>query len=86
MPNNNSLFLFAARVAPKPRAFGTVYRMGLPWLGEGLLLTNGDRWARDRKLLTPGFHFDVLQPYVPVFNETVEILLVSGNFATPVCN
>ncbi|KAL4221126.1 hypothetical protein ACF0H5_019385 [Mactra antiquata] len=61
--------------APKPRKPGTIYVFGLPWLGEGLLIANGDRWTRNRKLLTPAFHFDILQPYTQVHNQCVDILL-----------
>ena len=46
-----------------------------PWLGDGLLLSKGDKWARNRRLLTPGFHFNILKPYVPVYNECVRTLV-----------
>lgn len=65
---------------PKPRAPGTVYVIGLPWLGEGLLIANGDHWARNRRLLTPAFHFDILQPYTLVYNQAVDILVVITQF------
>ena len=52
------------------------YRYGLPWLGDGLLLSNGPKWARNRRLLTPAFHFEVLKDYIKVKNKAVEIFLV----------
>ncbi|XP_053378943.1 cytochrome P450 4F2-like isoform X2 [Mercenaria mercenaria] len=61
--------------APKSRASGTLYVPGLRWLGEGLLIANGERWARNRRLLTPAFHFDILQPYTDINNKCVDILL-----------
>ena len=45
--------------------------------GEGLLVANDARWARSRRLLTPAFHFDILKPYVQVFTETANDLVVS---------
>ncbi|XP_076451559.1 ultra-long-chain fatty acid omega-hydroxylase-like isoform X2 [Babylonia areolata] len=63
--------------APKPRGrmLVSVYEMGLGWLGEGLLIANGNRWARSRRLLTPAFHFDILRPYVAVKNQAADVLL-----------
>ena len=61
---------------PKPLGMG-VYGFGVQWLGESLLLGGGNRWARTRRLLTPAFHFDLLKPYVTVFNQTADILIVS---------
>ncbi|XP_022081327.1 cytochrome P450 4X1-like [Acanthaster planci] len=68
---------------PKPLQQGQPsYRFVLPWLGEGLLLAKGSKWFRNRRLLTPAFHFDVLRPYMGVFNEAVDILLAKmDNFA-----
>ncbi|XP_046579972.1 ultra-long-chain fatty acid omega-hydroxylase-like [Haliotis rubra] len=62
---------------PKPRGkyVSGPYDMGVPWLGEGLLIANGDRWARSRRLLTPAFHFDILKPYFSINNQATDILL-----------
>ncbi|XP_053389637.1 ultra-long-chain fatty acid omega-hydroxylase-like [Mercenaria mercenaria] len=60
---------------PKPTSFGGMYRFGLPWLGRGLLIADGARWARSRRLLTPAFHFDILKPYVDIYNEAAEKLM-----------
>ena len=45
--------------------------------GDGLLLSSGKKWARNRRLLTGAFHFDVLKPYLSVYSETADVLLVS---------
>ena len=45
------------------------------YLGEGLLISNFDKWQYRRRLLTPGFHYDVLIPYVSVFNDSVEVFI-----------
>nr|ACD75825.1 cytochrome P450 family 4 [Cyphoma gibbosum] len=56
-----------------PKPFG--YQFGIPWLGEGLLIAGGSKWARSRRLLSPAFHFDILKPYVKVGNEASDKLL-----------
>uniref|UniRef100_A0A8C9SLP7 aromatase n=1 Tax=Scleropages formosus TaxID=113540 RepID=A0A8C9SLP7_SCLFO len=45
-----------------------------PWLGQGLLLSNGEHWSRHRRLLTPAFHFDILKNYVTIFNKSTDIM------------
>ena len=42
--------------------------------GRGLLIANGPRWVRSRRLLTPAFHFDILRPYVKVYGEAADVL------------
>lgn len=61
---------------PKPTGFMGIYRFGLPWLGEGLLIAGGKKWARSRRLLTPAFHFDILKPYMAVYNDAADTLVV----------
>ncbi|XP_077989660.1 cytochrome P450 4F4-like [Glandiceps talaboti] len=46
-----------------------------PWLGDGLLISKGKKWSRNRRMLTPGFHFDILKPYVDIFRECTQVML-----------
>ncbi|XP_029805465.1 cytochrome P450 4B1 isoform X2 [Suricata suricatta] len=52
-----------------------VYDFFLQWIGKGLLVLQGPKWYEHRKLLTPGFHYDVLKPYVAVFNNSTHAML-----------
>lgn len=40
-----------------------------PWLGEGLLISSGEKWRSHRKLIAPAFHQNVLKTFVDTFNE-----------------
>ncbi|GAB6019209.1 hypothetical protein CHUAL_014000 [Chamberlinius hualienensis] len=51
------------------------YQLIHPWLGQGLLTSSGQRWKSHRKLLTPSFHFRILDNFVPIFNEQSAILV-----------
>ena len=62
-----------------------LYSMIVPWIGTGLLVSNGDKWFRSRRLLTPAFHFGVLKPYVQVYNECAQTLIVSVCVSVCVC-
>ncbi|XP_048196643.1 ultra-long-chain fatty acid omega-hydroxylase [Perognathus longimembris pacificus] len=61
----------SAAVAPKDDLF---YSFLTPWLGDGLLLSKGDKWSRHRRMLTPAFHFDILKPYMKIFNQCTDIM------------
>lgn len=41
------------------------------WLGNGLLLSNGPLWKRQRRLLTPSFHFKILDVYEATMNSHI---------------
>ncbi|OXU30847.1 hypothetical protein TSAR_012651 [Trichomalopsis sarcophagae] len=42
------------------------------WLHSGLLTSNGQKWHHRRKILTPAFHFNILQKYIEITNEEGE--------------
>uniref|UniRef100_A0A8C0GUF2 Uncharacterized protein n=1 Tax=Chelonoidis abingdonii TaxID=106734 RepID=A0A8C0GUF2_CHEAB len=57
-----------------PKAL-TVYKFFIPWIGKGLLILHGPKWFQHRRLLTPGFHYDVLKPYVSLMAESTKVML-----------
>ncbi len=61
------------KILKEPKDDG-VYRLFRPWLGDGLLLSSGKKWARNRRLLTPGFHYNILKSYIPVYSNCVSVL------------
>ncbi|XP_052810212.1 cytochrome P450 4F6-like [Mya arenaria] len=61
--------------APKAQGLLSARHLFKQWLGEGLVLANGERWARNRRLLTPAFHFDILKGYTDVFNRAADVLV-----------
>ncbi|XP_035945045.1 cytochrome P450 4F3-like isoform X1 [Halichoerus grypus] len=64
--------LFApAAIAPKDMVF---YSFLKPWLGDGLLLSAGDKWSSHRHMLTPAFHFNILKLYMKIFNDSVNVM------------
>ncbi|XP_059107743.1 cytochrome P450 4F4-like isoform X1 [Peromyscus eremicus] len=66
-----SVLSASAAVAPKDAIF---YSFLKPWLGDGLLVSAGDKWSRHRRMLTPAFHFNILKPYVKIFNDSTNIM------------
>ncbi|KAK6328096.1 hypothetical protein J4Q44_G00000740 [Coregonus suidteri] len=65
------LLLAPASITVKDELF---YGFLRPWLGQSLLLSNGEDWSRRRRLLTPAFHFDILKNYVKTFNHSTNIM------------
>ncbi|XP_071578154.1 cytochrome P450 4C1-like isoform X1 [Temnothorax nylanderi] len=43
-----------------------------PWFGTGLLTSGGAKWHSRRKILTPTFHFNILQQFIQILIEEGE--------------
>lgn len=48
-----------------------------PWLGNGLLISKGDKWKSHRKMIAPTFHTSILKSFMPVFNKNAAALVES---------
>ncbi|XP_049314871.1 probable cytochrome P450 4d14 [Bactrocera dorsalis] len=52
-----------------------LYELLTPWLREGLLLSTGSKWHSRRKIITPTFHFKILEEFVGVFERQSNVMM-----------
>ncbi|XP_053687146.1 uncharacterized protein LOC128736684 [Sabethes cyaneus] len=52
-----------------------VYRFLAPLMGDGLLCSKGDKWKTRRRILSPAFHFNILNDFLLVFQEEANKLV-----------
>lgn len=52
-----------------------IYGVLQNWLGLGLLLSDGKKWHSRRKIITPTFHFKILEQFLEVFDSQSTVLL-----------
>nr|ADE05575.1 cytochrome P450 4M1 [Manduca sexta] len=52
-----------------------IYKFLSPWLGDGLLVSAGEKWQHRRKILTPAFHFNILRQFSVILEENSQRLV-----------
>lgn len=70
-PKYFEVILSSQQVIKKP----FIYDMFAGWLGNGLLLSYGPKWHARRKILTPTYHFKILEQFVEVFERHSKVLV-----------
>ncbi|XP_034240993.1 cytochrome P450 4C1-like [Thrips palmi] len=70
-PEDIEILLSSNKHIEKSRA----YRQIETWIGQGLLTSRGQKWHSRRKMITPTFHFRILDQFVEVFNRNSHILV-----------
>lgn len=51
------------------------YNLLINWLGTGLLISSGKKWQQRRKIITPTFHFKMLEPFVDIMDKHGNVLI-----------
>jgi len=54
---------------------GFQYEFLWSWLGTGLLTSTGEKWHKHRKLLTPAFHFRILEDFLHTMNTHTQTMV-----------
>lgn len=44
-------------------------------IGQGLVTSSRQKWKIRRKILTPAFHFRILEDFLPIINEQSNVLI-----------
>lgn len=63
--------IFNAKMTKKSHNYDFI----IPWWGTGLLTSHGSKHHQRRRLITPSFHFKILERFIDVFNEQDNILV-----------
>lgn len=67
-------FIEAVLTSNKILSKGYHYNFLHNWLGTGLLTSTGTKWKARRRMLTPAFHFRILEDFIATINSQSMIL------------
>ncbi|CAG9854205.1 unnamed protein product [Phyllotreta striolata] len=54
---------------------GDQYLFFRNWIGDGIFISSGKKWKARRRMLTPAFHFTILENFVDIFESCGDVLL-----------
>jgi cytochrome P450 family 4 len=70
-PNDVEVILGSQKLIDKSDEYDFIHN----WLGTGLLTSTGQKWFTRRKVITPTFHFKILEQFVDIFDEHSKIFV-----------
>jgi len=76
-PEATEVFLSSSKNIEKSQDYTYLHA----WLGTGLLTSSGSKWFHRRKILTPAFHFKILEDFLFVFNKQSRVMIKKLNEA-----
>ncbi|KAK9708542.1 Cytochrome P450 [Popillia japonica] len=70
-PEDMKFFLSTSPLLKKSE----VYDMAKRWLGNSLLISSGDKWRKQKTMVTPAFHLNILKTFIDVFNSQADVFV-----------
>jgi cytochrome P450 family 4 len=70
-PSDVEKILLSKKCLQKPDQ----YKVFESFVDTGLLTSSGSKWHSRRKILTPAFHFKILERFVPIFEKHSEMFV-----------
>ncbi|XP_011296456.2 cytochrome P450 4d2 isoform X2 [Musca domestica] len=61
--------------SPQHITKNNLYELLHQWLGTGLLMSTGKKWHSRRKIITPTFHFKILEQFVEIFDQQSGVMV-----------
>lgn len=70
-PKIIEIFLTSQKLISKSSEYDFLHS----WMGTGLLTSTGQKWHQRRKIITPAFHFKILEDFVEIMEKQGNIFI-----------